>query len=150
MRKTTLSLVLMGALAVPLVHAQTPDLVTIAGIRSVEQLQAALKRGADPNARDSAGRTILMIAAASNQDEKVIALLVSAGAKVNARGPAGWTALMMAAYDNPNPAVVLALLKAGADGKIRSDAGHTAFEYAQDNEKVIASPAYAVLKKSQN
>jgi ankyrin repeat protein len=132
-----------------LVHAQTPDLVTIAGTGSVEHLRAALKRAADPNARDSAGRTVLMIAAESNQDEKVIALLVSAGAKVNARGPAGWTALMMAAYDNPNPAVALALLKAGADGKIRSDAGHTAFEYARDNEKVVASQAYAMLRKAQ-
>jgi ankyrin repeat protein len=61
-----------------------------------------------------------MLAAASNQDERVISLLVAAGAKINARGPNGWTALMMVAYNNPNPAIIVALLKAGADGKMDS------------------------------
>ena len=90
-----------------------------------------------------------MLAAASNPDEQVISALVAAGAGVNARGPRGWTALMMAAYDNPNPEVVAALLMAGADGKMRSEAGRTAYDYAEDNEKVVGSPAYALLRKSQ-
>ena len=147
--KRSLFFFLWGLLALPGLHAQTALLLDLAGTGSAEQVQAAIDHGADVNASDWAGRTVLMLAAASNPDQKVIALLAARGARINARGPARWTALMMAAYNNQNPDVVLALLRAGADGRLRSEAGRTAFDYAQDNGTVVRSQAYAVLKKAQ-
>lgn len=131
--------------AAALLGAAAADLFDLAETGTAVQLQQAIK-GADINAADAVGRTMLMHAAAYNPDPQVIALLVKAGANVNARGPRQWTALMMAAYGNPNPAVVEALLAAGADGKLRSDAGETAFDYARDNDKVAGSPAYPKLR----
>jgi ankyrin repeat protein len=141
-------LVLLWVLLAPLLlRAQASSPIDPEG--TGEQVQKAIASGADVNARDDVGRTVLMLAAATNQDERVISLLVAAGATVNARGPNGWTALMMAAYGNRNPRVVEALLKAGADGKFRSLAGRTAFEYAVDNAGILGSTAYADLKKAQ-
>ena len=137
-----------GVLALPLLHAQASTLLELAPAGTAEQVQQAITGGADVNARDAADRTVLMLAAASNQDARVISILLKAGAKMNARGPNGWTALMMAAYNNPNPDVVEALLKAGADGRIRSGAGETAYDYAQDNDKVVA-PGICNLRKAQ-
>jgi len=138
-----------GVLALPLLHAQASTLLELAPAGTAEQVQRAITGGADVNARDAADRTVLMLAAASNQDARVISILLKAGAKINARGPNGWTALMMAAFNNPNPDVVEALLKAGADGRIRSGAGETAYDYAQDNDKVVGSQAYASLRRAQ-
>jgi ankyrin repeat protein len=141
---------LFGAvLAPPFLFAQAPTLLDLASTGTVEQVQKAIAAGADLNARDAADRTVLMLVAANNPDAGVISVLVKAGAKVNARGPNGWTALMMAAYNNPNPDVVESLLKAGADGRARSGAGETAYDYARDNDKVVASQAYSDLRKAQ-
>ncbi len=142
-------LLLWGVLALPLLHAQAPPLLDLAGSGTAAQIQQAVGSGADVNARDAADRTVLMLAAASNPDPAVISILLKAGAKINARGPNGWTALMLAAYGNPNPDVVEALLKAGANGRLRSGAGETAYDYARDNAKVVASLAYADLRKAQ-
>lgn len=138
-----------GVLALPLLHAQASTLLELVPAGTAEQVQRAITGGADVNARDAADRTVLMLASASNQDARVISILLKAGAKINARGPNGWTALMMAAFNNPNPDVVEALLKAGADGRIRSGAGETAYDYAQDNDKVVGSQAYASLRRAQ-
>jgi ankyrin repeat protein len=100
LRRRALLLFLWGVLALPVLNAQTLVLLGLARTGTAEQLQEAIKGGADVNARDAAGRTVLMLAAASNQDEKVISLLVANGAKINSRGPNDWTALMMAAYNN--------------------------------------------------
>jgi len=138
-----------GVLALPLLHAQTAALFELAPAGTAEQVQKAITGGADVNARDAADRTVLMLAAASNQDVRVISILLKAGAKINARGPNGWTALMMAAYSNMNPDVVEALLKAGADGRIRSGAGATAYDYALENDKVVGTQVYASLRRAQ-
>ncbi len=134
-------LVLYGAIALLPLHARPTDLLDIAGSATPSQVLQALKNGADPNARDWVGRTVLMLAAASNRDPAIISALVKAGAGVNARGPQRWTPLMMAAYANPDPAVVLALLAAGADPRLRSAGGRTAFDYAQDNRVLSGTEA---------
>jgi ankyrin repeat protein len=130
-----------------LLGAAAASLFDLAETGTPEQLRQALK-GADVNAVDAVGRTVLMHAAAYNPDPAVITVLVKAGAKVNSRGPAGWTALMMAAYSNPNPAVVEALLTAGANGKLKSDPGYTAFSYAQENDKLKGTPVYEKLRSA--
>ena|SRR5271157_477091 len=142
-------LLFWGVMELPLLHAQASTLLDLAGSGTAAQVQQAVTSKADVNARDTADRTVLMLAAASNPDPAVISILLRAGAKVNARGPNGWTSLMMAAYGNPNPEVVETLLKAGADGRIRSGAGETAYDYARDNDKLVASPAYADLRRAQ-
>jgi len=125
------------------------NLVDIAETATLEQIRQAVQGGADVNAVDAVGRSVLMLAATTNPDPAVITTLVKAGAKVNFRGPRAWTALMMAAYNNPNPAVVEALLAAGASGKLKSDVGYTAFSYAQENDKLRGTAAYTKLRAAQ-
>jgi ankyrin repeat protein len=74
-----------------------------------------LEHGADVNARDPQGRTMLMLAAASDaMTPEITQLLVSRGADVNAVSPAGETALGLARMRG-DTAVVTVLLKAGAN-----------------------------------
>jgi len=138
---------LLTAALLPL-HALSSDLLDIAQSATAAQVQQAVRNGADPNAMDSMGRTVLMLVAAFNPDPAVISALAKAGAKVNTRGPQGWTALIMAAYSNPNPQVVLALLAAGADPRLRSAGGRTAFDYGQDNDKLKGTDVLRKLKTS--
>ncbi len=73
-----------------------------------------LEHGADINARDPMGRTLLMLAAASDaMPVDVVRLLLAKGLDVNARTPAGETALSLGQLRGHTPIVDL-LLKAGA------------------------------------
>jgi ankyrin repeat protein len=73
-----------------------------------------LERGADINARDPLGRTLLMMAAASDaMPVDVVKLLLAKGVDVNATCPTGETALSLAKLRGNTPIVDL-LLKAGA------------------------------------
>jgi ankyrin repeat protein len=70
-----------------------------------------LHAGADPNARDSYGNTMLMMAAAGNELE-VVRFLLSAGADVRRKNKIGINALGYAdCFDAEN---VRTVLKAGA------------------------------------
>jgi hypothetical protein len=80
-----------------------------------QQVQAAIDTGADVNAQDTAGQTVLMKAAAFNQNPAVTAILLRDGADTELRDPIyGGTALLWAAMYNENPAVITTLLKGGA------------------------------------
>jgi len=85
-----------------------------------------IDRGADVNARDEQGQTLLF-RVASSVNTGMIELLASHGADVNMRDRAGRTALMTASglcwYWN-----VKALLAHGADPAIRDNRGRTALE----------------------
>jgi len=73
-----------------------------------------LERGADINARDPLGRTLLMLAAASDaMPVDVVKLLLAKGVDVNATCPTGETALSLAKLRGNTPIVDL-LVKAGA------------------------------------
>jgi len=73
-----------------------------------------LTQGADVNARDPQGRTVLMLAAASDVvTAEVIQGLLARGVDINATSRGGETALTLAKMRG-NTAVVEALLKAGA------------------------------------
>ncbi len=101
------------------------------GTGTPQDVQAAISKGADVNARDSLGMTALMYAAQSNSDPEVIITLLQAGADMEAKGPLGRTALMIAAQSNQNSKVIAALLKAGADVNMRDTfGGMTALMYA--------------------
>ena len=99
---------------------------------SAEKVQAALLKGANPNAKNNGGKTALMMAAAFNKNPEVLSLLLKAGADVNAKAENGGTALMWASAHNNNPDAVSVLLKAGADVNAKSNDGKTALDLAQD------------------
>jgi len=92
-----------------------------------------LARGADPNAADAAGNSVLLRAAASRQDwreerEPLIGLLLSAQADVNRANASGVTALMLMAGAG-NPAFP-ALLARNPAIDARDGEGNTALLYA--------------------
>jgi uncharacterized protein len=117
---------LLGSVAV--VQAQAIDLVQLAGSGTAQQVQDAIKNGADLNAADSNGKTALM-AATFNPDSAVLTALLKAGASVNAKEHDGGTALMYAAVSNP-PAVITTLLKAGANVNDQDKDGGTPLIWA--------------------
>ena len=119
------------------IQNQNPDVIT-----------ALLKAGAKVNDRTEDGFTPLMFAAFSNKNPDVISTLVNAGAKIDDRDEGGMTPLMLAAIQNQNPDVITALLKAGADASLKSKANKTALDYAQDNNAIKGTSAYAELKKA--
>ncbi len=116
----------LGAAAVA--QAQGIDLVQLAGSGTVQQVQEAIKNGADVNAADKDGKAPLM-AATFNTDGGVLNVLLEAGANVNARQPDGGTALMYAAVSNP-PQVITTLLNAGAHVNDQDQDGGTPLIWA--------------------
>ncbi len=76
-------------------------------------VKSLLAHGADPNAVDEKGKTVLMYAAANDHSAAVIPALVEAGADVNARAPRGASALSHA-IESYSEDAVHTLLDAGA------------------------------------
>jgi len=81
------------------------------------RVRAALAAGADCNARDADGSSMLMLAAHAGRLDLVRAL-IAAGADVNATDERGWGALLKAVYnadlDRGFAGVVAVLIEAGA------------------------------------
>ncbi|MGH8247387.1 MAG: ankyrin repeat domain-containing protein, partial [Gammaproteobacteria bacterium] len=101
--------------------------------------KALLARGADVNAKDRAGRTILMLAASSDTlPVDTIKTLIDGGAEVNAKSANGQTALDFAKLRGKTPVVEL-LIKAGARESASTDAAV---------EPKPASSARAALERS--
>ncbi|MBU1109142.1 MAG: ankyrin repeat domain-containing protein [Candidatus Riflebacteria bacterium] len=132
---------------------------------TLEQVRAAIKRGAPVKARAPDTRTVLMLAAVRTQDPEVILELIRAGAKPNERryGVNGYidtdsdsppthssptTALMMAAESNPNPEILNALLEGGADPRIGNADDWTAFSFISRNAKLKGTAVYEILRKA--
>jgi ankyrin repeat protein len=110
-------------------RARVQEVLTFFGVANTgtpQDVQAAISAGADVNAKDKNGGTVLMGAAGRNQDPAVITTILGAGGKVEALNDHGETALMYAAASNPNPAVITTLLNAGADLEAKSKSGLTA------------------------
>jgi ankyrin repeat protein len=103
-----------------LLKAMNPALLTPTMVMGGPPLGPALatplllEHGADINARDPLGRTLLMLAAASDaMPVDVVKLLLAKGVDVNATCPTGETALSLAKLRGNTPIVDL-LLKSGA------------------------------------
>ena len=88
------------------------------------KVQALLGR-TDVNARTEGGDTPLLLAAASNKDPAVAALLIDRGANINARNRIGLTPLHVSAAFNKTPAVIALLLDRGADINAQTEDGDT-------------------------
>lgn len=131
-------------------RAWTESFFDIVQAGTPQDVQAAVDKGADVNARDmeSFGMTPLMWAAEWNKNPEVIVVLLKAGAEVNARDDDGETPLIYAAMYNPNPRVISTLLNAGADAKAKDSSGMTAVEYAVHDYRLLGSDAMRKLKKA--
>src|SRR5438094_871642 len=93
--------------------AMSADLFGAIRSRDAAAVRRLLTEGVDPNAADGEGRTVLMLAAASGQNE-IARVLLEQGAEVDRRRPEGATALHAAASQGHTEMVRL-LLEAGAD-----------------------------------
>ena len=96
-------------------------------------VQAALKAGANANARDEDGTTALMYAARNNESPDVVKALIDAGANVNARNGSDDTALLIVARYNTNPDVIKSLVAAGADVNVKNKENSTALLIAAEH-----------------
>jgi hypothetical protein len=103
------------------------ELFLAVGHRDVAGVQALLKKGADPDARNGLDFTPLDIAAASFQPE-MMEILLKAGAKLDAPSPYG-TALTFAAQSGNVPGMKM-LLARGANVNPRRPDGITALMLA--------------------
>ena len=113
--------------------AQTANLFEIVDTGSFEAVQAAIRAGADVNARDMADRTPVMWACFAQRYD-VALLLVAAGADINAQdGPFGQTALMWAIMYCEAPNEIIKILEIGADARLKDKKGRTALDYAREN-----------------
>lgn len=88
--------------------------VTAPPLGDARAIKLLVERGADPNARDSEGRTLLMLAAASDRlPVESVRTLIDKGADVHATTQKGESAFSFAALRGRTP-VLEALMKAGS------------------------------------
>ena len=125
------------------------ELISAACVRTVEQLEKILKKGADINAKDIKGRTPLMNAVPCNTPS-VVRFLVEAGSNVNAASETGMTPLMLIAggarkkhtrKDDEIMDIVKLLLDAGADINAKDSKGRLALMFALENENALVVKA---------
>ena len=85
-------------------------LVRSAAKGDIDSLHALIQLGADVNARDTSGRTVLF----GSATPEVVRALIEAGADVNIRDTQGFTALMLASLAGKTE-IARTLVQAGAD-----------------------------------
>lgn len=93
--------------------------------------------GADPNAVQANGMTVLMSAVFNNQED-VAKMLIEKGAKLDASAQ-GFNALSLA-VERDNKSMIKILIKAGADPRVRPIGGMSALEKAQliNNHELVS------------
>jgi len=97
-----------------------------------EVVKLLIEVGADINAKDSDGDTVLMYASQKDYYINVVKLLIKAGADVNAKNNFEETALMWASK-NDNKEIVKLLIEAGADVNAKNKFKNTALMLASIN-----------------
>lgn len=113
-------------------HARQPEAAQAAAIRSAVQdrdlaaLERAVRRGANPNARDAFGDPVLL----DVRDPEIAAALVRLGADVNVRDRAGEDTLLIRASRMGLASLVSVLLASGADVHLALRDGSTALAEA--------------------
>ncbi|MEM3400080.1 MAG: ankyrin repeat domain-containing protein [Candidatus Micrarchaeia archaeon] len=101
---------------------------------NVGRVVELVRKGADPNARDEYGNTVLYWAAIKGNVE-IVRMLIEAGVDVNARGECERTALHLAAK-NGHAEVVRMLVEAGANPMVRDGDGKLPADYARDRRSI--------------
>ena len=101
------------------------ELIDLCKTGSLQQINDAIRNGANVNARTEGERTTLMLAAIDCADPEVIRTLISGGADVHLRDSYGYTALMFAVDFNSNAEVAAALIEADSDVNAADNSGLT-------------------------
>ena len=104
---------------------------------TAREVQDLINAGADVNARNNQGITVLMFAAWDGSAE-VVELLINAGADINARDDDDMTVLMFAAWSSSAEVVEL-LINAGADINAKDDEDWTPLIFAADDNTAEVS-----------
>lgn len=106
--------------------ATVPLHLAAARADGTEFIALLLSAGADPDLRDTKGRSALQHAAATSPDALNVAVLLQAGASEDIADGAGLTPLHSAARrDDGAPDIIAALLEAGASADAGDDNGST-------------------------
>ena len=113
-------------------------------------VRARLEHGASLTVRDEDSATSLHLAAWTNEDLAVVALLLDRGADLTARDDFGSTPLHEAARANRNLAVAALLLDHGADATLRDKADRLPLDYADENEALKGTDVYRWLHDAQS
>ena len=135
-----------------MIDPSTVDVHEIARRGDAEVLAVFLDAGLDPDLRDDAGNTLLMVAA-YNDAAATTALLIERGADPDAPGPAGTPLMGLAFKGHADRA--RQLLAAGADPNAQNPSGASALHFAamfrQEAvaEALLAGGADAALRDAQ-
>ena len=116
--------------AVVLVGCGNPDGALFLAVKdiNIEATKQAIAEGADVNAKDLNGRTLLQLAALKGHKE-VAELLIAEGADVNAKTNSGWTPLVVAAVRGHKEVVELLIAK-NANVNAKNNGGETPLDWA--------------------
>lgn len=104
-----------------------------------DEVAACLAAGANPNAMDEDGDTVLNLAIGANSSSTVVKMLLKAGAEPNATGVLRFTPLHVALGHNSHPGVVEVLIEEGANLKAQDVFDSTPVDNVagNDNPEVI-------------
>ena len=108
------------------------------------KVKILLSMGADTNLKTDYGFTPIYFAVGKSGDPEIIKMLIKHGAKLDVKNKNGITPLHYAAWGTPKK--IRILIEAGADINAKSNSGKTAFDLAMDNEQLVNSSVYMLLK----
>ncbi len=112
------------------------DDIPYQGIRRL-LVEKLVKAGADVNAQDKYGQTLLHIASGFNNNE-IVTMLIKAKADVNAKESLGYTSLHIAAIYDTNGKILRSLIEAGAEIEAEDNDGYTPMDKALINNNSVA------------
>lgn len=110
----------------------------------IQEIQALLQKGADPNTTTDQGQTPLMIAVI-NKNVSALLVLLQAKASVDVQDANGFTALMHAVETDQFTAVGK-LLDGGANKSLKDNKGRTAYDIAAEKKGTVMTLSGRRLK----
>ena len=118
-----LAMLLLGTMGITVQAISDKDqkLIDAAVVGDVAKVKKLIAEGADVNAKDNFGQTVLMWAACRGHIE-IAKLLIESGADVNAKDSTGDTALIFAASEGHLETVKI-LIESGADVNAKNMTG---------------------------